>query len=60
MEEFSHYGDRQIELYYGEVSCNVHYTLLATRSEVLGCYDECLRENGWEVGGYWTAKPLKA
>jgi hypothetical protein len=57
LEEFPHYGDQQIEPYSGEVSCNAHYTLRATRSEVLGYYDERLHENGWEVGGYWAANP---
>jgi hypothetical protein len=58
-EEFSHYGDRQIEPYSGEVSCNARYPTRASRDEVLGYYDEQLRKNGWEVGGYWAADPPK-
>ena len=57
LEEFPHYGDQQLRPYSAEVSCNAHYTLRATRSEVLGHYDEQLRENGWKVGGYWAANP---
>ena len=57
LEEFPHYGDQQYTPFSGEVSCNAHYPLRATRSEVLGYYDERLRENGWEVGGYWAADP---
>jgi hypothetical protein len=58
-EEFSHYGDRQLEPYSGEVSCNARYPTRASRDEILGYYDEQLRVNGWEVGGYWAADPPK-
>ena len=58
-EEFSHYGDRQPEPYSGEVSCNARYPTRASRDEILGYYDEQLRVNGWEVGGYWAADPPK-
>ncbi len=59
IEEFPHYGDRRIEPYSGEVSCNVRYPTRASRDEILGYYDERLRENGWEVGGFWAADPPK-
>ncbi len=58
-EEFPHYGDRRIEPYSGEVSCNVRYPTAASREEVLGYYDEQLRGNGWEVMGFWAAEPPK-
>jgi hypothetical protein len=58
-EEFPHYGDRQLKPYSGEVSCNVRYPTRASRDEILGYYDEQLRVNGWEVGGYWAADPPK-
>src|SRR5215207_11201291 len=58
LEEFPHYGDQhQIRTHSAEVSCIASYTLRVTRSEVLSYYDERLRENGWEVGGYWAATP---
>ena len=57
LEEFPHYGNQPVRTYSAEVSCNARYTLQATRSEVLGYYDERLRENGWEAGGYWAANP---
>ena len=44
-EEFSHYDDRRLEPYSGEASCNVRYPTRASRDEILGCYDEQLREN---------------
>jgi hypothetical protein len=50
LEEFPHYGERRIEPYPGEVTCNVRYPTAASREEILGYYDEQLRENGWEVG----------
>jgi hypothetical protein len=58
LEEFPHYGDQQqVRTHSAEVSCIASYTLRVTRSEVLSYYDERLRENGWEVGGYWAASP---
>jgi hypothetical protein len=59
LKEFPHYSDQRIEAYSGEVSCNVRYPTKANREEVLGYYDRQLRENGWEVGGYWAADPPK-
>ena len=59
VEEFPHYGDRRIEPYSGEVSCNVRYPTEASRGEVLAYYEEQLRENGWEVMGFWAADPPK-
>src|SRR5215210_586215 len=58
-EECSHYGDRRLKPYSGEVSCNARYPTRASRDEILSYYDEQLRENGWEVGGYWAADPPK-
>ncbi len=57
MEEFPHYGDRWIRPYSGEVSCNARYTTDGTREQVLGYYDERLRENGWQVRSVWAADP---
>ncbi len=57
LEEFPHYSDSRLRTYSAEVSCNARYALRATRSELLGYYDERLHENGWEVGGYWAANP---
>ena len=58
-EEFPHYGDRRIEPYSGEASCNVRYPTDASREEILSYYDKQLRENGWEVMGFWAADPPK-
>src|SRR5215207_2386898 len=58
LEEFPHYGDQQqVRTHSAEVSCIASYTLRVTRNEVLSYYEERLRENGWEVGGYWAANP---
>jgi hypothetical protein len=35
-------------------TCQVRYTTLASRKEVLGYYDEHLRKDGWNVLGYMT------
>jgi hypothetical protein len=35
-------------------ACEVRYTTGASRKEVLGYYDEHLREDGWKVLGYMT------
>ena len=35
-------------------ACEVRYTTKASRKEVLGYYDEHLREDGWNVLGYMT------
>ena len=59
VEEFPHYGDRRIEPYSGEASCNVRYPTEASREEVLAYYEEQLRENGWEVMGFWAVDPPK-
>jgi hypothetical protein len=55
LEELPHYGDRPIEPYSGEASCNVGYPTDATREEILAYYDGQLRENSWEVMGFWAA-----
>ena len=57
LEEFPHYGDQRVSPYSAEVSCNASYTTNATRDELLGHYDEQLRENGWEVIDVWAANP---
>lgn len=54
LKEFPHYGNPQSNPYPGEASCNVRYTAEASRKEVLGYYDERLRQNGWEVLGFHT------
>ena len=35
-------------------ACEVRYTTVASRKEVLGYYEEHLREDGWNVLGYMT------
>lgn len=57
LKEISHYGDQQVRVYSAEVSCNASYTTSATRNELLGHYDEQLRQNEWEVFGFWAANP---
>jgi hypothetical protein len=40
-------------------TCQVRYTTQASRGEVLGYYDERLRQNGWDVLGYDVHHPYK-
>lgn len=40
-------------------ACKVRYTTQAGREEVLGYYDERLRQNGWDVLGYDVYHPYK-
>jgi hypothetical protein len=54
VEEYPHYGDRRIATYPWTISCSVRYTTEASRKEVLGHYDNQLRQHGWEVMGYQT------
>ncbi len=55
VEEYPHYDDRRIATYPWTFSCSVRYTTDASRKEVLGYYDELLRQEGWEVMGVQTA-----
>ena len=57
LQEFEHYESHWTGPYAAEASCNARYTTQGSREDVLGYYDERLRENGWEVGGYWAANP---
>lgn len=59
LEEFPHYADPQRGPYPLMGTCEVRYTTEASREEVLGYYDERLRQNGWEVLGYQTYHPYK-
>jgi hypothetical protein len=54
VEEYPHYGDRRIATYPWTFSCSVRYTTEASRKEVLGYYDDLLRQHGWEVLGFQT------
>ncbi len=54
VEEYPHYGDRRIATYPWTFSCSVSYTTKASRKEVLGYYDDQLRQHGWEVLGFQT------
>ena len=54
LEEFPHYADPQSGPSPLQGSCEVRYTTEASRKEVLGYYDERLRQNGWNVLGYMT------
>jgi hypothetical protein len=51
VEEYPHYGDRRIATYPWTFSCSVRYTTEGSRKEVLGYYDDLLRQHGWEVLG---------
>ncbi len=57
LHEVDHYEPHWTGPYAAEASCNARYTTQGSREDVLGYYDERLRENGWEVGGYWAANP---
>ena len=57
LQEFDHYEPHWTGPYAAEASCNARYTTQGSREDVLGYYDKRLRENGWEVGGYWAADP---
>jgi hypothetical protein len=54
VEDYPHYGDRQIATYPWTFSCSVRYTTKASRKEVLVYYDDVLVQNGWETMGYQT------
>jgi hypothetical protein len=54
LEQYPHYGNRQIATYPWTFSCSVRYTTKATRKEVLVYYDDVLAQNGWEVLGFQT------
>jgi hypothetical protein len=57
LEQYPHYGNRQIATYPWTFSCSVRYTTKASRKEVLGYYDDVLAQNGWEVLGFQTYLP---
>lgn len=59
LEEFPHYADPQSGPSPLQGSCEVRYTTEASRKEVLGYYDERLRQNGWRVLGYAAYHPFK-
>ncbi len=52
LTEFSNYADPEGGPSPSMGACQVRYTTRASRSEVLGHYDERLRSNGWDVLGY--------
>jgi hypothetical protein len=55
LEEFPHYADPESGPRPLQGTCEVRYTTEASRKEVLGYYDERLRQRGWEVLGFLTA-----
>jgi hypothetical protein len=59
LEEFPHYADPESGPSPLMGTCQVRYTTKASRQEVLGYYDERLRQNGWEVLGYEAHHPYK-
>ena len=54
LEQYPHYGNRQIATYPWTFNCSVRYTTTATSKEVLVYYDDVLAQNGWEVLGFQT------
>jgi len=54
VEHYPHYANRHIATYPWTFSCSIRYTTKAGRKEVLGYYDDLLRQKGWEVMGYQT------
>ncbi len=59
LKEFPHYTDPESGPRPLQGSCEVRYTTEASRKEVLGYYDERLRQNGWDVLGYEAHHPYK-
>ena len=59
LKEFPHYAQPQSGPSPLQGSCEVRYTTEASRKEVLGYYDERLRQNGWRVLGYAAYHPFK-
>jgi hypothetical protein len=59
LQEFPHYTDPESGPSPLMGTCQVRYTTKASRQEVLGYYDERLRQNGWEVLGYEAHHPRK-
>lgn len=59
LTEFSHYTKPESGPSPLMGACEVRYTTQASRGEVLGYYDERLRQNGWNVLGYDVHHPYK-
>lgn len=59
LTEFSHYADPDSGPAPSMGACQVRYTTRASREEVLGHYDERLRNSGWDVLGYQAYHPYK-
>jgi hypothetical protein len=59
LQEFPHYANPQSGPRPLQGTCEVRYTTEASRKEVLGYYDEHLRQNGWRVLGYEAHHPFK-
>ena len=59
LERVPHYADPQSGPRPLQGACEVRYTTEASRKEVLGYYDERLRQNGWDVLGYDIYHPYK-
>lgn len=59
LTEFPHYADPESGPSPLMGACEVRYTTQASRGEVLGYYDERLRQNGWEVLGFQAYHPYK-
>jgi len=59
LEEFPHYTNPQSGPRPLQGTCEVRYSIEASRKEVLGYYDERLYQNGWRVLGYEAHHPFK-
>jgi hypothetical protein len=59
LQEFRHYAAPESGPSPLMGTCQVRYTTKASRREVLGYYDERLRQNGWDVLGYEAHHPRK-
>ena len=56
---FPHYTEPESGPSPLQGACEVRYTTKASREEVLGYYDERLRQHGWRVLGYDAYHPYK-
>jgi hypothetical protein len=59
LKEFPHYADPQSGPRPLQGACEVRYTTEASREELLGYYDERLRQHGWRVLGYQAYHPFR-
>ncbi len=59
LKEFPHYAVPESGPRPLQGTCEVRYTTEASRKEVLGYYDERLRQHGWRVLGYDAYHPFK-